>query len=43
MVSNGKRVKGTRYRSAGWAALKISDETVAVNSPRKYPMREQWK
>lgn len=36
IVSNGSRVNGTRYNNAGWAALNISDETVAVNKPIKY-------
>lgn len=36
IVSNGNRVNGTRYNNAGWAALNISDETVAVNKPIKY-------
>lgn len=33
MVRRGKSVKGTRYSSAGCAALKTSDDTVAVSSP----------
>lgn len=36
IVSNGRRVNGTRYSNAGWAALNISDETVAVNKPVLY-------
>lgn len=35
MVSSGRRVKGTRYSRAGWAALKTSDDTVAVSNPKK--------
>lgn len=33
MVSNGKRVNGTKYNNAGCAALNTSDDTVAVNKP----------
>ena len=33
MVSSGRRVKGTRYNRAGWAALNTSDDTVAVSNP----------
>ena len=33
MVSRGSNVKGTRYNSAGWAALNTSDDTVAVKRP----------
>lgn len=33
MVSRGRRVKGTRYSRAGWAALNTSDDTVAVSNP----------
>lgn len=43
MVRSGNNVKGTKYNSAGCAALNISELTVAVKSPRKYPNREQWK
>ncbi len=43
IVRRGKSVKGTKYNKAGWAALNTSDDTVAVSSPRKYPIREQWK
>lgn len=32
-MSKGKRVKGTRYSNAGWAALNTSDDTVAVSKP----------
>ena len=39
--NKGRRVKGTKYSKAGWAALKTSEDTVAVNRPRKYPKREQ--
>lgn len=35
IVSNGKRVKGTRYNKAGCAALNTSELTVAVSKPRK--------
>merc|ERR1719322_747533 len=41
--NNGDSVNGTKYRSAGWAALKTSLEIVAVSNPRKYPNKEQWK
>jgi len=43
MVKRGNSVNGTRYSRAGWAALKISEDTVAVTRPRKYPISEQWK
>lgn len=33
MVRSGRSVNGTRYNSAGWAALNTSDDTVAVNKP----------
>lgn len=36
IVKSGNNVNGTKYKSAGWAALKISELTVAVNKPRKY-------
>lgn len=36
IVNNGSSVNGTKYRSAGWAALNTSELTVAVSSPRKY-------
>lgn len=32
---SGNNVKGTRYSSAGWAALKTSELTVAVSRPKK--------
>lgn len=35
MVSNGSSVNGTKYKRAGWAALKTSDDTVAVKRPVK--------
>ncbi|KAK7598212.1 hypothetical protein V9T40_006447 [Parthenolecanium corni] len=38
---NGSKVNGTRYNKAGCAALNTSDDTVAVNSPKKYPISEQ--
>lgn len=33
--NNGSNVNGTKYKRAGCAALKISEETVAVRSPEK--------
>lgn len=35
IVSSGRRVNGTRYKRAGWAALNISELTVAVSNPKK--------
>lgn len=35
IVSNGNKVKGTRYNKAGCAALNTSELTVAVSRPRK--------
>ena len=35
MISNGSRVNGTKYKRAGWAAWKNSDEIVDVSRPGK--------
>lgn len=35
IVRSGNSVNGTKYNSAGWAALNTSELTVAVSRPRK--------